>query len=83
MPRYTWTTAGTNGPVESGQQFNACRHCKTDPVMMNAVLARRLEVPQDQTPKVEFRTVQHRSFDFSPTPIACAACGRVLEAEDD
>lgn len=84
MPRYTWTTPGGDGkPVESNQQFNVCRHCKTDPVMLNAVVARRLELPQDGTPKVEFRSVPHRSFDFSPSPVACAACGRVLEAEDD
>jgi hypothetical protein len=83
MPRYTWVTEGPDGPTESGQQFNVCRHCKGDPVMMNAVLSRRLEVPQDQTPKVEFRSVSHRPYDFSPTPVACAACGRVLDAEDD
>lgn len=84
MPRYTWTTTDAEGkPAPSGEEFNVCRICVTEPVMLNAVVARRLKVDQDQTPKVEFSKVKHRPFDFSPTPVACAACGRVLSADDD
>lgn len=83
MPRYTWTTAGGSGPVDSGKQFNVCRHCKSDPVMLNTVVARLLDLPLDGTPKVDFRSVRHQSFDFLPAPVPCAACGRLLDAEDD
>lgn len=81
MPRFTWSSREAGGP--SPEPFNVCRHCEKEPVMLNAVLARRLGVDQDRTPKVEYQKLAHRPFDFSPTPVACAACGRVLGAEDD
>jgi hypothetical protein len=82
MPRYTWEGEGPEGPAKE-REFNVCHHCAEEPVMMNAVVARRMKVDQDQTPKVEFKTVTHRSYDFSPTPVVCAACGRILSADDD
>lgn len=51
--------------------------------MLNAVVARKLGVAQDATPKAEYERVPHGSYDFSPTPVVCAACGRLLSAEDD
>lgn len=83
MPRFTWTSAAAPGPATPGPPFNVCRTCAQEPVMMNAVVARKLGVPQDGTTKVEFQRVSHGSYDFSPTPVVCAACGRVLSAEDD
>jgi hypothetical protein len=84
MPRYTWVEEGETPPTTgTSREFNVCRHCVEEPVMLNAVVARRLQVDQDQTPKVEFRKITHRPYDFSPTPVVCAACGRILGAEDD
>ena len=51
--------------------------------MLNAVVARRLKVDQDQVPPGAYRSLAHAPFDFSPAPQACAACGRMLGAEDD
>ena len=80
MPRYTLSPGG---PREPRNEFDLCARCAREEAVLQAVLAKKAGVPLAEALAVPHGTIGHTSYDFSPRPLPCLSCARILSAEDD
>ena len=81
MPRFQVDPAPA--PELGNGQFDLCARCAVDETVRVTVARKKAGLPLDssETPAVVARS--HTSYDFSPRPVPCVSCARILTAEDD
>ncbi|MGI0131823.1 MAG: hypothetical protein ACREDK_01810 [Thermoplasmata archaeon] len=80
MPRFT---LAPGGPRDATQEFDLCARCAGESSVLEAVLAKKAGVDLEHALATPHTTVTHPSYDFSPRPVPCLSCARILSAEDD
>lgn len=80
MPRFTLRPGG---PRDPSHEFDLCARCAVEASVLQAVLAKKAGVPLADALSVPHGTIAHTSYDFSPRPLPCLSCARILSAEDD